>query len=385
MSTVGTADQKTSSIPFPVSKASEDARRFRDQFETAISAVERLADMAAVTSAAVFSSFIYRFLHVGKQLHYSADTVVIGALTFSLAFVLMLDHDGAYRRSNSLLRIRETERILRVSTQAFGVMFLISFLFLHPFSRWIVALSIIFVPLTLIIEKQFMYSLIRYLHSLGYGLQNLLIYGAGYTGRLVFSAVVRSPKLGLNPVGIIDDDEALNGQEIFEHGYRRERSIPVIRGPMTSDMIRAHKASLVMIGIPSLSRQRLQEVAAEAFAAGADVAFVPQLSFGLNSSTNYVDIDGVLVASLGQPSPKQLYETTKRIFDFFAALGLLIFTAPLWGILACYIRLDTDGPVFFRQTRVGHEGRPFELYKFRSMRADAPKYDFQPTLGRVAQ
>ncbi len=57
---------------------------------------------------------------------------------------------------------------------------------------------------------------------------------------------------------------------------------------------------------------------------------------------------------------------------------LLVLTAPLWAIFACLIRLDSKGPVFFRQTRVGYEGKMFELYKFRSMRVDAPKYDFHP-------
>ena len=62
----------------------------------------------------------------------------------------------------------------------------------------------------------------------------------------------------------------------------------------------------------------------EAFAAGANVAFVPQLSYGSETSTDYVDIDGVLIASLGLPARKRLYEISKRIFDFGAAFVLLV-------------------------------------------------------------
>lgn len=379
MGTVGTADQKDQAIPYPIFATAKDVRRSRGQFEAFTSALEQLADLAAVMAAVLLACSAYEFLQVGRQLHYSNGTIVTAALAFAIVFVLLLDHDGAYKRGNSLLRIRETERILRVSTQAFGMVFLVTFFFLHPFSRWVVALAVVLVPLLLVIEKQFLYLLIRHLHSRGYGVQNVLVYGAGYTGRLVFSALVRSPKLGLNPVAIVDDNEDLAGQEVFEYGYRRERSVPVTAGPLTSDLIREGGASLVVVGIPSLSRQRLQEITAEAFAAGAEVAFVPQLSFGLSTSTDYVDIDGVLIASLGHPPQKRLYETTKRIFDCCAAFALLVLTAPLWAILACYIRWDSEGPVFFRQTRVGHEGRPFELYKFRSMRVDALKYDLHPT------
>jgi lipopolysaccharide/colanic/teichoic acid biosynthesis glycosyltransferase len=185
--------------------------------------------------------------------------------------------------------------------------------------------------------------------------------------------------LGLRPVAIVDDNEQLAGQVIYEYGYNRERSVSVIPGPITSDLIRKTGGSLVVVGIPSLPQPRLQEIAAEAFAAQADVAFVPQLSFRSETSTGYVDIDGVLIASLGQASRKRLYETSKRLFDLVATAILLVLTAPLWALLAVIIRWDSPGPVFFRQTRVGRDGKLFELYKFRSMHVSAPKYGLHPT------
>jgi lipopolysaccharide/colanic/teichoic acid biosynthesis glycosyltransferase len=57
----------------------------------------------------------------------------------------------------------------------------------------------------------------------------------------------------------------------------------------------------------------------------------------------------------------------------------MIFTLPLWAILAILIRWQSKGPALFQQLRVGRDGKPFELYKFRSMHVDAPKYDFHPT------
>ena len=60
---------------------------------------------------------------------------------------------------------------------------------------------------------------------------------------------------------------------------------------------------------------------------------------------------------LGLPERKRLYETGKRIFDFVAALVLLVLTLPLWAVLAALIRLESKGPALFRQTRVGREGK----------------------------
>jgi exopolysaccharide biosynthesis polyprenyl glycosylphosphotransferase len=352
----------------------------RERFEVAVDILERLADLVGVTVAAGFAYATYELLNVGKHVHYSAGNVTWAAFGFAILFVLMLDHDGAYRRANSLLRIRETERILRVTTQAFGLVFPVTFFFSQMFSRWVVVLSVVCIPLVVIAEKQLVFVLVRSLHSRGYGLQNVLVYGAGDTGRRVFSAIVRSPKLGLNPIAIVDDNAKLVGDEVFEFGYKRERSARVIAGPLTGDLIRELRIGLVVVGIPSISTNHLREVGTEASAAGANVAFVPQLSYSSETSTDYVDIDGVLIASMGLSARRRFYENAKRLFDSCAAFALLVFTLPLWAVLAALIRWDSKGPIFFRQQRVGQWGKKFELYKFRTMYVEAPEYGFHPAV-----
>lgn len=71
----------------------------------------------------------------------------------------------------------------------------------------------------------------------------------------------------------------------------------------------------------------------------------------------------------------------KRLFDVFCAgLGLLLLS-PLWILVAIWIKLDSPGPVLFRQERVGRFGQPFFIHKFRSMRVDAPALGPQITVG----
>lgn len=71
----------------------------------------------------------------------------------------------------------------------------------------------------------------------------------------------------------------------------------------------------------------------------------------------------------------------KRLFDVFCAgLGLLLLS-PLWMLVAIWIKLDSPGPVLFRQERVGRFGQPFFIHKFRSMRVDAPARGPQITVG----
>lgn len=72
---------------------------------------------------------------------------------------------------------------------------------------------------------------------------------------------------------------------------------------------------------------------------------------------------------------------SKRLFDTIAALAGLVLLAPLFALAALWIKLDSPGPVFFRQQRVGRHGKLFAIYKFRTM-TEAPAATVQLTVGR---
>ncbi|MBN8490637.1 MAG: sugar transferase [Burkholderiales bacterium] len=75
----------------------------------------------------------------------------------------------------------------------------------------------------------------------------------------------------------------------------------------------------------------------------------------------------------------------KRTFDLAVAALLLLLLSPLMAALAAWIKLDSPGPVFFRQTRVGRHGVPFRIHKFRTMVADAPRRGGALTVGADAR
>jgi exopolysaccharide biosynthesis polyprenyl glycosylphosphotransferase len=348
------------------------------RFEAAVNILERVADVLVVVSGVFATCAIYEVLHLGKNLHYPFHLVASAAAFFALLFVYLMDWDGGYQRGNSLLRIRETERILRVAMKAFLFVFPITFLAGQLFSRWLLVLAILIVPMLLVAEKQLFWQCVRWTHAKGYGVENVLIYGAGFTGRKVFSALARSPKLGFDPIAVVDDNQGLAGEMIFEHSYRRERSVSVIPGPITRQQIADCGARQLIIAIPSLSQERFNEVLAEAMAADARVAFVPRLSFSSEATTNCAEIDGLLISELGYLPNPPAYEITKRVFDFLASIVLIAFALPLGIVIAALVRQDSRGPILFSQKRIGRGGKPFRLYKFRSMYVDAPEYALHP-------
>jgi exopolysaccharide biosynthesis polyprenyl glycosylphosphotransferase len=320
----------------------------------------------------------YYLLGLGKQVYYPRSIVLGVSATFAAAFVLMLDRVGAYSRGTSLLRVRETEHVLRVSVQSLGFVLAVSFFTSFLFSRWLLVIALGLVPLLLFLQKHLMYLFVQYLHARGYGIERVLIYGSGSTGRRVYSVLSRSTKLGLEPVAFVDDDAAKVGCPIFELGYENRRSASVIHGPVTRNLVSKCAADLVVIAIPSLQHENFHRIVEEVLAANARVSFVPSHFVHSDPLVDFQDIDGVLLASFSRIPRRIPHDWAKRVFDFIGAAVLLVLTSPLFLVLAILVKLDSRGPALFRQERVGLAGRCFRMFKFRTMYMESPAYAYSP-------
>ena len=353
-------------------------RRSTSRFQSVLVMLEAIGDFVAVGAAAIAGYGVHVLTHLGRPVHYPCSVVLAASGTLGVVVVLMLDRAGVYSSGTSLLRVRETEKVLRVSMQTSAFSVAVSFCATLLFSRWLLLVPLLFVPLFLLIEKHLVYVLVRHLHGKGIGIERVLIYGSGSTGRRVYSVLRRSPKLGLDPVVLVDDNPAKEGSTIFELSYERRRSAPVVCGPITKDLIRRWAADQVIIAIPSLQNEEFQQTVEQALAANARVSFVPSHLFHSDVGTGFRDIDGVLIASFNLHSRRFAYECAKRILDFGGAAFLLVVCAPLFLLLALLIKFDSEGPVFFGQSRVGTNGRHFRMFKFRTMYVDVPGYAYSP-------
>ena len=115
----------------------------------------------------------------------------------------------------------------------------------------------------------------------------------------------------------------------------------------------------------------LVDAVARAKASGVKVSILPRMFEVVGSSVEFDDIDGVTVLGVRRFGLGRSSERVKRAMDLVAAgLGLIVL-APLLAVVAVAIKLDSRGPVFYRQWRVGRDGRPFRMVKFRSMVRDA--------------
>lgn len=369
------ADPQLASI---ADASAEHPISLQNRYGRILTFVEVLTDGITVSFAVLGGYFIYRWLEIGKRVDYSIELISLIAFAMSVLYVILLDRDGAYRSGSSLLRIKETERALRVSAQAFLLALPVTFFSQYQFSRWVFLISLLCVPVLLVTEKQLFAVALRALRARGIGTQRVLIYGAGSSGRRVFSALVRSPKLGLNPIALVDDNPDLAGKEIFADAYRREYSALVLSEPVTADLLKRHGCEFLVIAIPSLDGEKFANAVREARKVKARIAFLPGQATALNYWTEEADIDGLMLSVVGRATKDWHYDAAKRPFDLLASLVLIAITTPVWLVIVLLVRGGSRGPVLFRQKRVGRNGKLFDLYKFRTMHVDAPQYDFSP-------
>jgi exopolysaccharide biosynthesis polyprenyl glycosylphosphotransferase len=133
----------------------------------------------------------------------------------------------------------------------------------------------------------------------------------------------------------------------------------------------SYGVSRVVITPQGLDDDVLEDLLRRCRATALKVSILPRLSAVLGPAVEIDDVEGVTVLGINPPWLPRSSRALKRVMDVVVASVLLVLSAPVMLVLALAIKLDTPGPVFFVQERVGRRGRHFRLFKFRTMGVDA--------------
>jgi Undecaprenyl-phosphate galactose phosphotransferase WbaP len=191
----------------------------------------------------------------------------------------------------------------------------------------------------------------------------VMVLGAGKTGEMVVRTLLRRPSIGLKPVLVLDDNPRKWGSL---------DEVPVVGGvEQAPALARSRHIQYAIVAMPGVPRDRLLNLLELYGQTFAHLLIIPDL-FGFSSLwVEARDMGGILGLEVRQrllmPGPR----LAKLLIDLTCTLigGLLLL--PLIALIACLIKLDSPGPVFYGQTRIGQNGRPFKAWKFRSMVRDA--------------
>ncbi len=368
-------------IPFPAQGEARTALQANGarRFELAAGALERALDFCAVVAAVLLAATVQGWWRGSSRS--STEAVTVAASGFGVLMVLLLEKRGDYRPCLSLLAVRETERLLRATLTGFllGLPLLVAVTKTVP--RTTVVLAVMLVPLTLAVEKSLTHRILQALRRPAGVMRKAVIVGTGTLGRRIFSALVRSPKLGMDPVAFVEITGPADEAVIFESSYRRNRQARVLTEPVTARLLRRLEATIVILAEPELEAHEAAAIRTEADAAGATLCVIAEPFQQESCTTEYVELDGVMLAYAVKRFERLPYEAAKRALDIGLSLVSLLLVAPVLAAAALAVRLTSPGPVLFRQKRVGRLGREFEMLKFRSMHVDCPQYERSPVTG----
>lgn len=202
---------------------------------------------------------------------------------------------------------------------------------------------------------------VRRLKKRGIFNQRVAIFGAGPQGARLANYILTTDKLTITIVGFFDDRQ--DGRvPASAHG------IPVL-GNLTSliDTIRAGKIDQVIVALPWSAETRLQQVVSRLALTPVRIRLAPDLASFVFARRPVVLLGEMPVMTLFERPISGVEAWAKVTEDrVLATLLLILFAIPM-ALIAIAIRLDSPGPIFFRQAREGFNNRPFRVFKFRTM------------------
>jgi Undecaprenyl-phosphate glucose phosphotransferase len=198
----------------------------------------------------------------------------------------------------------------------------------------------------------------------GIGLKRILIAGAGELGRLVADKILEHRELGYQIVGFVDDKAT--GDHL---GYR---GLPLLGTTAEAAEIAAREAvDHLYVALPPEQHVQMLQLIESTSRECVDVKVVPDLLQVIALRARLEDLDGVPVININDVPLQGFNSIVKRMIDVaISSAALIVLAMPFW-LIAMLVKLTSSGTVFYRQERMGLDGKPFMIYKFRSMYDDA--------------
>ena len=207
-------------------------------------------------------------------------------------------------------------------------------------------------------------TLQRWLRNRGYGLWEAVIVGCSDQGKKLYNQLFYDPVWGFKILGFIDNNRPENEDEKYPF-IGSVDDLP--------DLIQSRRVDWVIVAPKNQSEGDLLEVfdrCAQYRVRLMIVASYYEMVMGLVRS---VEIHGMPLVEVAAQHVSLIMQVVKRVLDIIASIIWMAFLTVLTPIIATAIKLNSRGPIFYRQTRVGRNGKEFTLYKFRSMVQDAEK------------
>ncbi len=339
-----------------------------------------LSDSVAILIS-YFYSYLFRFyvylipVDPAKGIPPLHQYVVVFPL-FLATHLLIFYFQGFYKTRLQRAKIDDflavcLNTILTIAIDFFGIMsylygysqgprplFRVTFKLSHGFLA--VYFVVVIFMITFFRHQIFFYMKRRY--AKGLNLQSVLVIGAGEMGKAVAQKILVYKDLGFRLKGFLDDERPVGEKIEIDGGVEVLGRIRDL-GPILDK----GEVNEVFVALDLNNYAKIQEIIRVAHRYVVNIRLIPDLFQLLTLKANIQDLDGFPVISIDDVALRGGRSLLKRVIDIAVSALALIILSPLLLVLAGIVKLTSPGPVFFRQERMGLDGRRFSMIKFRTM------------------
>ena len=243
------------------------------------------------------------------------------------------------------------------------------FIYHHDaYSRWVMLLASGFSFIWLFLGRLVLQRFRQAIHAQGVGVSRVALIGYDAQSEKFISALKAKPNSGYELVGIVAESEVLS----FKKVDTDDSAVPYLgESEDVLMLVQEHQLDTLFISSPAVPNDIILQILHVCEGVPVQINVLPELSEFISSGTAITFFQGIPVLQLRETPMQGVSGIIKRLIDIAFSLFALIVLSPVMLTITVIIRLTSPGKAIFRQERVGRAGKPFNIYKFRSMRADA--------------
>lgn len=280
----------------------------------------------------------------------------------SFLYMVVFERIGLYKPKIDPFHLGEIKILIK--GVFLGGLFVMASTFLYrefEYSRGVIIIGLFIMSIGLVFEKIIIRLFQAYWRSKGLLLKRVLIVGTGKSATKYYKIVKNKTALGFSPVGFL----CLSDNKIMENFSYKEKLLGTTDD--IAKIIRKYSADEVIIALPSASHSEIVNIITQCEKEIVKFRIMPDIFEIMINKMTIDEIDGIHFVGIKETPLLSWRYFVKRGFDIvFAGLGLLVLS-PLFLIIAIFVKKDSPGPVFYKQERMGLDGKNFTMYKFRTM------------------
>lgn len=337
-------------------------RKFSIDFAIFSMLVDAVLVTLALRLAILLRPWLGEHLSFARTITVPVEVELVLYPFFAAAWVVMLLLFSVYDGRRNFRITDELGSLIGASLLATVLLAGVLYLTFREYSR-IMFLSFALITFLMLTGIRLLYRLaFRRLYRNDLIARKVLILGAGPVGQKIAEQIACRPNANIKLAGFLDDDPL-------------KANDPLVLGSIdkTVEVILREKIEDVIFALPSRVWSRISALIGQLHELPIKVWVAPDYYTLALYRARVEEFSGIPLIDLRAPALDEYQRMVKRIFDLSLTILALPVSLPFMALLALWVKLDSPGPVIFRQTRVGENGRLFTMYKFRTMVEGAEK------------